>query len=192
MPKYTHIMVDSETTSTENNALILTVGACVFDPDTSTIGDTFYVQLKMAEGMALGLHTSKETLDWWKRQSPEAQRSAFEEGPSTMGYAEGLQSFANWLIAIRESNERKKIQLWANDPDFDCIKLIASMKAANILPPWQYWEHKSCRTMALIAELKFNINHKTAYARAGTYHNALDDAIHQARIVSDIWQKIPS
>ncbi len=189
MRKINNFMVDIETTSTEPNAVILTIGACEFDIETGAIGATFYTKLRRSEGEALGLHTSQATLEWWLRQSDVARKEAFDEDNRTMPYAQGMADFANWLIKTRTKPDSSAINLWANDPDFDCVKLQESLKVCGILPPWQYWEHKSQRTMGLLAS-KLGTNPKTMCPRVGTHHNALDDSIHQARVVSTIWNLI--
>ena len=181
------ISVDLETLSTEPNACILSIGACVFHPMTGEIGPTFYAKLNHDEGVALGLDKSKSTMEWWEKQAPAARLHAFDLS-NAMPYKTALENFKKWIIKIRETCPTKKIRFWANDPDFDGVILMSSMKTVGILPPWQYWEHRSLRTMKDIGAEFFGTGKKGALPeRIGTYHDALDDAVHQARVISTIW-----
>ncbi|MGQ8511913.1 3'-5' exonuclease, partial [Klebsiella pneumoniae] len=55
--------------------------------------------------------------------------------------------------------------------------------------PWEYWNDRDVRTMV---ELGHAINYEPqkAIPFEGERHNALADAIHQARYVSAIWQRL--
>lgn len=185
--KVLDIMVDSETISTEPNACILSLGACVFDPTTAEIGPTFYAKLNHEQGLLAGLHQSKDTMEWWAKQSEAAQKHAFDLSGAE-DYGDALLRFQKYLIAVRDAIPTKKIRFWANDPDFDGVILMSSFKAHKLLPPWQYWEHRSVRTIKDIGAEFCGANVKGVLPdRQGTYHNALDDAVHQARVVSKIW-----
>ncbi|WP_227499448.1 3'-5' exonuclease, partial [Klebsiella pneumoniae] len=54
---------------------------------------------------------------------------------------------------------------------------------------WEYWNDRDVRTMV---ELGHAINYEPqkAIPFEGERHNALADAIHQARYVSAIWQRL--
>lgn len=183
-----HIVTDLETLSTASNALILTIGACEFDIETGTIGETFYRRLQIHDGTRLGFHISNSTLEWWERQSKEAYAAAFsDEGTEPVSAV--LADFAKWVIHIREKDPKLELSMWANDPDFDMVILRNACEKVDILPPWQYFEHRSQRTMLFVGE-KYGFNRKKSFPRSGTHHNALDDAIHQSKVISTIWQKI--
>lgn len=188
MREYVHVMTDTETLSTANNALLLSIGACRFDIETGQTYDHFKCVLDRSTVEGMGLDISADTQAFWNKQSKEAQDLVFNN-PNQIDYKTGMHDYANWLIAMRCKSESKKMQLWANDPDFDYVKLAHSMSVNNILPPWQYWEHKSCRTMEFIGE-KFGIDRRSHFHRNGIHHDALDDAIYQVQYVSGIWNMI--
>ncbi len=194
------IMVDLETLSTEPNAVILSIGACEFDPDTGTIFETFYSKLNHAavtneQGFAKpesGLHVSQSTLDWWTKQSKEAYEAAFNIYDAPPRYADPLEAFKQFVIACRAHSPGQKLRIWGNDPDFDIVILNQNFKAmGGILPPWQFWESRSVRTMKDLWQYALKKGDpKNIVKRMGTHHNAKDDAIHQALIVSKVWQAI--
>lgn len=183
-------MTDIETTDTAPTAVILTIGACIFDLDTSEVMEQFYVKLDRNEGIALGLTESADTLAWWAKQSDAARLESFSPDPATVkGYKVGLQEFFAWIVAMRDKYPSRNFCHWANDPDFDLVKLERSAAACGLLPPWQYWEHKSCRTMELVGA-KLGLDKKRDWKRAGLHHRADDDAVYQATYVSGIWRHI--
>jgi 3' exoribonuclease, RNase T-like len=188
MRDYVHIMTDTETLSTEDNAVLLSIGACHFDIDTAQILESFYVVLQTETVGDMNLHVSKDTLEFWEKQSVAAKAEVFNN-PFAVDYVEGLRRYAEWIITMRAKSSKQKLCLWANDPDFDMVKLKNSMTAAGILPPWQYWEFKSCRTMELLGE-KHGIDRRRDYPRGATHHHAGHDAAYQAQYVSGIWSKL--
>lgn len=184
------IMTDIETTDTAPSSVILTTGACVFNLATGEIGDKFYVKLNRMEGVEAGLTESASTIAFWGRQSEAARAESFDPDPATVtGYREGLKQYSDWVIAMRDKYPARELCMWANDPDFDLVKLQWSMGVFSILPPWQYWEHKSCRTMELVGK-QLGIDKKRDFKRVGMHHRADDDAVYQASYVSAIWQRL--
>ncbi|HIE9251547.1 TPA: 3'-5' exonuclease [Klebsiella variicola subsp. variicola] len=55
--------------------------------------------------------------------------------------------------------------------------------------PWEYWNDRDVRTMVELGQA-ISFAPKTAIPFEGSRHNTLADAIHQARYVSAIWQRI--
>ena len=69
--------------------------------------------------------------------------------------------------------------VWGNGSDFDNTIMGDFYRSYSIAPPWKFWKNRCHRTMKAIAQSTFE-----GYAgvrRLGTHHNALDDAMHQAR-----------
>jgi hypothetical protein len=75
-----HVMVDLETLSTKSNAAILAIGAVKFTPEKG-VYDNYY-QVVTTPPETEGFHISTETLEWWTKQSAEAQRFAEASRPS--------------------------------------------------------------------------------------------------------------
>lgn len=166
------IMLDLETYSTASNACILSIGACFFDEDT--IGEKFYQVLHYHnQATSWNRHVSAQTVQWWNEQSEEA-RKVFND-PKAVELQHGLLNF--WLWA-REGRDFKKIEMWGNGADFDCVILGNAFEAVGIQKPWNYGNNRCFRTLKNIVKLRpgFGIP-----PREGTHHNALDDAIYQAR-----------
>lgn len=169
-----HLMLDIETLGTRPNAPILSIGAVVFDPTTGKQGETFYRAIEPANAFLHGVPDG-DTFKWWMGQS-DAARKAAVAGTALLGDA--LMGLSKLPLPWKD------VRVWANDPDFDVTILTYGFhKALGCLPPWRFWNTRSCRTIAEIAG-------KRPPAPSGVHHNALDDAIHQAKWVSDMWQEL--
>ena len=55
--------------------------------------------------------------------------------------------------------------------------------------PWQWWNDRDVRTVVEMGKA-IGIDPKRDMPFEGTRHSALDDAIHQVKYVSAIWQKL--
>lgn len=166
------MMLDIETFSTEPDALILSVGAVLFDP-FGTPGEIFrewHMPLRLEQP---GSRTSLDTVMWWLGQSEAAKAllALRAEKPCV--------SIRDLYWALHEMYERvaaTKGGVWGNSPSFDCVILREAFKRDHTLEgtPWPFWVERCYRT------------YKAEFARLVTMppnelgHDALSDAKHQA------------
>lgn len=170
-----NIMVDIETCGTRPNCPILSIGACKFDPGSGEIGKTFYRAISPADAFLNGV-ADGNTFKWWMEQS-DAARKAAVAGTTLLGAA--LADLTDF------HHDWPKAEVWANDPDFDVTILNYGYHRTGQAAPWAFWNTRSCRTIAKLAG-----KWPPKIGGAGTHHNALDDAVHQAKWVSDFWRQI--
>lgn len=167
-------MLDIETGGKRPNSPILSIGGVEFDPSTGKLGREFYVAIDPADAFKFAV-ADGDTFRWWMGQG-DAARAAAVGGRLLLSEAlNKLRSFYN---------DWRNVQVWANDPDFDCV--IVSYAFTKVLgqdAPWSFWNTRSCRTVAELAG-------KRPPKTSGVYHNALDDAKHQATWVSDMIRSI--
>ena len=154
------VMVDIETLSTEKNAVILSIGAVKFGKTIND--DTFYRVIDIESCVDAGLHIDPSTIQWWKQQSDEA-RSIFSE-PS-IPLRQALVEYSEWCPRDPE--------MWGNGSPFDNVIIESAYKALGMKTPWKFWNDRCYRTIAAISG--------TERIQEGTHHNALDDAISQAK-----------
>jgi hypothetical protein len=119
----------------------------------------------------LGLHISKETLDFWKKQSPEAI-SAWKD--SSIGLKEALDSFDEFL------GDTKHTQMYANGIGFDYSILQSSYFAIGRNEPWKYYNLMDMRTIFKLAKLDFK-----NYPKVGVHHSAIDDCLTQIKALKE-------
>lgn len=169
----TDIMLDLETFGTEPGCVIRSIGAVIFDPFEDPLSNsdafTFYCNVDEASQLSLGLTKDPSTVAWWERQSEEAQASLLE---NQLPVHEAIAKFNQWA---RQFSYRK---IWAQGANFDPGILEAVFKKLGTPVPWRFYEVLDTRTAYRIGQL----DTKTV-PREGTYHNALDDAKHQALCV---------
>lgn len=173
-----HLMIDLETMGTLHNAPILAIGAVWFEPKTGELGKRFYGAIDIEDACRHG-RPSGGTIKWWLKQSDEARLAAIA----------GEHTSAHVFEKFREFCMKPEIEMkpWGNGACFDISMLdYAFLKVTGKPSPWQFWNVRDCRT---IRELGFSVD-KFKGTRAGTHHQALDDAIYQAQEVSHYWQAL--
>jgi len=171
-----NIMLDLETMGNGNNAAVVAIGACQFDPHGAGVGalasERFYVQVSLESAVKAGMQMDASTVLWWLQQSDMARKSTFE-GDAIVPLGDACYRFAQWVNAIGPS---KAIAVWGNGATFDNIIIRSAFKAVNLPLPWGFRGDKCYRTVInLLPEDK-----RPAFVRSGTAHNALDDAVTQA------------
>jgi len=160
----TRIMLDIETLGTEPGAAILSIGACTFDRDG--VGETLHRSVGLQHCQAAGLEIDAETLQWWLDQDETAAVDLLTTGAPLTNVLEALQSFCAGADEV-----------WANSPKFDAAILEAAYDAVDRGVPWEFHELRDVRTLrALPGAVELE--------QDGTEHDALDDAVHQAREVA--------
>ena len=154
-------MIDLETYGTQANAVILSIGAREFDPQTGTLGRGYYqnVDRKTQKGRTV----DKSTVAWWRKQSRKAKEALKKD---CIPLNASLADFKKWLPT--------SCIVWGNGSTFDITLLTTAYRNKT---PWRFWNVRDMRTvkaMKIIPDMKF----------VGVEHNALDDATNQAKYVS--------
>ena len=159
------VMLDIETLGTDPGAAILSVGAVAFDSRGPT-GPTFHESVDVRSCQTYGLDIDAETLVWWLGQDAAAR-----------DVLAGGGDLADVLTALTTWWPDDAAEVWANSPAFDCRLLAEAYLTVGLEPPWEYYETRDVRTIRALPDA-VEIDHE------GIDHNALDDAIHQAREVA--------
>ena len=165
----THVMVDLETYGVKPGCPVLSIGAVVFSGD----GPNSFYGVAHADQSAYGLHAEKATIEFWNNQSPEARKVL--DDPSAVDLPDLLQKFSGWFPV--------GACIWGNGAGFDPPILAAAYSAVGRAPPWKFFNERCYRTLKSFAPvLPMN--------RAGVHHNALDDAMSQARHLLGILEEL--
>ena len=164
-------MLDIETLGTAPGSIILSIGACAFDPQ-SPVQDTgaeFYVNIDAADAKAKGLTSSPSTVDWWNRQS-EAARAALMTDRQSL--KDAMFAFASWWGHYGDST------VWGHGASFDPVLIEAAFERVGMQAPWPFWGIRCSRTLFAVAGID-----PRKLSAGETKHNALHDAKMQARAV---------
>ncbi|MFA7978718.1 3'-5' exoribonuclease domain-containing protein [Escherichia coli] len=175
-----HLMIDLETMGKNPDAPIISIGAIFFDPQTGDMGPEFSktIDLDTAGGVI-----DRDTIKWWLKQSREAQSALLTDEIPLDDALLQLREF------IDENSGEFFVQVWGNGANFDNVILRRSYERQGIPYPWRYCNDRDVRTIVELGKA-IDFDARTAIPFEGERHNALDDARHQAKYVSDIWQKL--
>ncbi|HAV8176274.1 TPA: exonuclease [Escherichia coli] len=175
-----HLMIDLETMGKNPDAPIISIGAIFFDPQTGDMGPEFSktIDLETAGGVI-----DRDTIKWWLKQSREAQSAIMTDEIPLDDALLQLREF------IDENSGEFFVQVWGNGANFDNTILRRSYERQGIPCPWRYYNDRDVRTIVELGKA-IDFDARTAIPFEGERHNALDDARHQAKYVSAIWQKL--
>jgi len=168
------ISIDLETLSTRPNAAVIAIGAAMIDRDSGEVIKTFYRSVAPILNNNKVAHVDYNTITWWMGQSEEA-RGVFRE-IKTSPYA-AIRDFTNWLPMFPDYH------VWGNGSSFDVTILESLLYSLEMNVPWNFYHVRDLRTLADAAISVGVSNHKDALKRQGVHHNALDDALYQAKAV---------
>lgn len=169
-------MLDLETFGTAPGSVIRSVGAVLFDPNSDRTGAEFYLNIEHDSCLKRGLTVDAATEAWWRRQSRAAQDALLVD-PKPL--PEVVDEFAAWF---RKSGG---VFLWSQGANFDEVLWGYAIRSVGYKPPWKFSDARDTRTAYDLAGLN-----TYSIQRKGTYHNALDDAKHQARCVQMSYARV--
>ena len=167
------LMLDFETLDVAECPVILSMGVVVFNEDG--IVDSFFEKIDQQSCIDLGCTISDDTIAWWDKQSKKARDAAFG-GKTNIGYAMGM------LVDFYKKYECAEI--WSKGAIADIRWTNNILNKLNLKSPWKFWEEMCFRTY-----LKYSP--KVDFQPVGEAHNALDDAINQARHWIEINKPMP-
>lgn len=165
--RFSQVMLDLETYDTLPTAAIASIGACKFSW-SGEILDKFYVNVDPVNCKKYGLTISKETLQWWENQSKDIKQAITKD----------QQSLETALNMLSDWTNGANYEWWCNGMNFDFPILEYAHKKVGIKCPWKYYNLNDYRTILTLFGLR---NDVLRQAEAETYHNALGDAIWQAK-----------
>ena len=171
-----HVMLDLETFGTRPGCVLRSIGMVMFDPEGDTLGAEFYMNLTEDDQLAAGCHKDPDTVAWWDRQSSQSQSQLLVDQKPFLHVAPLITSFI-------KGNRGKFV--WSQGSNFDIVLLEHSMQVFGHKAPWLFYNTRDTRTAYNMS--KFDTK---SLRREGTYHNALDDAKHQARCVQASYRNI--
>jgi hypothetical protein len=171
-----HVMLDLETFGTKPGCALRSVGAVSFDLDGAIWPDSFYQNIDRSSCAEVGLKEEISTLEWWDKQSPEAQ-AALLVNPRLLRAV--VDEFHAWFRAQGAE------YVWSHGGNFDEPIWCAAAAACGFRVPWKFWNARCTRTAYHLANFD-----PRSIQRVGTYHNALDDAKYQTQCVQEAFRRL--
>ena len=167
------VMIDLESMGQTPRAAITSIGAVLFDPHSDWIGDTLHIHVNLQNCVSRGLLMDAGTVMWWMSQPEEARMTLIK------GQAESVPLYV--ALCQLSTFTPKDVDIWCNGASFDFAILRNAFDALDMDMAWNYWSERDLRTLK-------SIDPNLRITRTGTHHNALHDAIHQARLTQHILQ----
>lgn len=171
--EYTNVVLDLETLGTRPGDAIISIGAVLFDPSTHSIGAMFRANLDIEQVVASGFGTTGGTIKFWMEQSDEARKQALENPMNMHSVLMGLADF----LTHGEGGVNKSMKVWGNGAAFDNVLLREMYQRLGLQEPWAFWNDRCFRTL----KSEFDPDKKLEPVFEGERHNALTDALHQAK-----------
>ena len=128
-------MIDIESISRKPNAMVVSIGAVIFDPTTDEIKKRFYKEVDIRSYTNLGIDRDIEpdTVLWWMEQSDEARKAISKSKITIISALKGLKLFLG-VMGVPLTARR----VWANAPVFDCVILRDVYQQIGMTPPWNF------------------------------------------------------
>lgn len=171
-----HLMLDLETLSTENNAVITQIGWVLFNPADDFLpygqhtSGCFWPD--PAEQIQDGRHISFATIRWWMGQSEEARAKFKEQTNHPSDVARAFCACFNWA----------EIEgVWGHGATFDPVVLGSFLQQYNSIIPWKYNQVRDTRTLFWLLP--------TEMEKATIKHSGEADAIAQALTVQKAFKQ---
>lgn len=168
----TNVMIDLETLSTKPNALIVSIGAVVFNEDTIALQPIhqFKRVIDLKDPQTKLFDIDLETVRWWMSRSQNALKESF--------FNEYVCSIKTMLLEFRaflfnHGVNGPLFRIWGNGSDFDNVILKNAYSTILNINPWSHTDNRCYRTIKESFPLKYEDKNLT-------HHDALDDAIYQA------------
>lgn len=179
----TDLMIDIETLDTRPTAVVLSIGAVVFNRKDPTVPFeelelTFGTKDCRASQVERGRTIDKSTVAWWKQQSPAAQQVLREKNVD--GVFQALELLEGFI-----KSQPVEMMVWGNGATFDCVITGSLFESYGMERPWKYWNERCFRTMK--GEHGHIID---PIHMEGTSHRAVDDAVYQARVLTAIYTEL--
>lgn len=174
-----HICVDLETMGTRPDSAIVSIGAVAFEPaylDGGALvpekyGATLYQNVDLQSSLDAGLTVTGNTVVWWLNQSDAARKAITAEPRVSLACA--LENFRCFW------KHQEAEWLWCRGMDFD-ISILRTAHANLGLPhPWPY--NHACDARTLYRTV--GVTPEGVVPTVGDAHNALDDAMWEARAI---------
>jgi hypothetical protein len=166
-------MIDVETLGTRPGSTILSIGAVPFHAGGYPLFEEgFYFVVNRQSCAAAGLREDPRTVAWWEGQDEAAARVVHEASSGGAPIADALRELVRWFRAHGPIEG-----VWANGAAFDLPILDeAFIRCGYGGSPWSHKQQRCYRTLrALYPSIPAEPQPKLVA------HNALDDAIFQAR-----------
>ena len=190
---------------------IFSIGITPFDLVSGEVfrEESFYIRMDFVEVMDASYNTG-DTMKWWMQQSDAARYEVISKAAPELhrgkmvsadlhsyGYEEALMHTLSYIMSVKSVLiTNGTLSVMGNGAIFDIGKFEDTLRSFNIIGKetsqyspttfddlcYKFWDILDLRTFRKMAMLVTGKDPKRNITRAGTHHNAIDDAIFQAEL----------
>lgn len=179
-----HRMIDVETLSTRQSAVILSIGFCDFDSEEPVFsGESQFYLLDVDDQLRHGRTVDFSTIKWWNSQSEAARREVFLEGPRS--------KLVPVLMTLAASCKNFDC-VWSHGSNFDLAILENAAESYGINLNL-FKRVRDTRTLAHAVSLldrKLPAENRIKRVSSDLAHSAKEDAIAQAKWVHTMLRRL--
>lgn len=189
---FTDISICCETLGLRPDAAIISIGATALNRYTGYVCEfgksgqelLFYKHIEIDSAVKSG-SVDGSTIAWWMGQPNAADTARSVKSAGTSPLSIVLYDLAEWVKKIPMDDRVNNLGIWTNGPAQDIVWLESAYRngAVGQQPPWRYSQARDLRTLIDTAEMA--IQHSVWLPRDSQQHDALADAIYQARMVCE-------
>lgn len=175
-----HVSFDLETFGTSSDAVIVAIGAVEFDPYSNRLGKEFYCNVEAASCISAGMKIDASAIYFWLDQLKERQNDLKE---NRLSIGDALSAFRKYMEEVEGR------YVWAH-ATFDPVIVANACTLANKGRIFNYKDVRDLRTLTAITR---DYSQCPLYSDAKDMtmaHNALADAVRQAKVVQWCFKKI--
>ncbi len=172
-------MIDLETLGLSSQPPILQISAATFDPMGSGCIAEFNIHVDPQSCIDLGTRLEWGTVEWWLKQSKDAQDVITSAYRVAVGHAvRDLFDFAK---------QQKVEHAWSHGLSFDIPIISAYARRLGIKEPWSYKDVRDTRTLFDLVEIDV---WEAANGVSGPTHDAVVDVRRQVIAVQTAYRSL--
>lgn len=174
------IMIDTEFLSFRMDSFILSIGAVAFDvaqPEFKVISE-FY-EVPTVDSQKYG-KMDGSVLNFWLTQGAEVKEAIIKH-KEKKGIVGALLGLSAWLYQFKQPD--KTLRVWSHGAACDLPLLFHTYKLYDLNCPWHYQSPRDTRTLFDLCPIDIS----KLVGENENKHNALADAIYQAKKVHAAW-----
>lgn len=194
--QYTHLVWDLETLGIkEADTVILSMAVVPFKFGSNESYDDmlakgFYRKIDAKQQLKAGRSKNQDTIEWWKKQVPEAQANAFLPSATDIPIEQAFRECAHWIKTQTDYDWRNSWN-WSRGTYFDFPKIEYNFDVHGIKTPFNTWMIRDIRTMIDCFTGSSNGQYIMTNEPANfVKHHCLHDAAHDAAIMQEIFNSL--
>lgn len=176
LTQVTDYMIDIECLGVNKDCVIVSVGVVAFNLQKGVILDQKYWELNLRQQQKAGRTISADTVQWWSAQSSNTLKAL--QNKSRTNIEDFIKEFNSFI--------EQKGYYWAKGTNYDLEILANLYNQYGHLSPFKYSKWSDARPFYRLAK-DFKLEPPEDRSLA---HNALDDAVYQAKVVCNVYRFI--